>query len=145
MMTWFGRRRGKELLLIAASSRLIADTEAFLSGEYASHLSRHGDKVPGWAKLNQFAHGDIETLRRARRPLSARQPATFADPPEDAWRTAHELLAGDIIEHVGSDPWLLLHLQRNVLVPLELELMYEGDLTAFELVHMTRSALRSTL
>lgn len=144
-MTWFGLRQGKERTHVGASSRLIADTEAFVSGEYARHLRRHRDAVPGWAQLNQFAHGDIETLRRARRPPSARQPATFAHPPEEAWRTAHELLAGDIIELVGSDPWLLSHLQRNVLVPLELQLMYEGDLTAFELVHITRSALRSTL
>ncbi len=130
---------------MGASSRLIADTEAFLSGEYASHLRRHRDAVPGWAQLNQIAHGDIESLRSARRRLAARRPATFADPPEEAWRTAHELLAGEIIELVGGDPWLLSHLQLNVLVPLELQLMHEGDLTAFELVQFTRSALRSTL
>ena len=41
-----------------------------------------------------------------------------------------ELLAGRSIELVGSDPWLLSQLQRNVLVPLELQLMHEGDLTA---------------
>jgi hypothetical protein len=145
MVTWFGLRQGKERPPIGASSRLIADIEAFLSGEYAGHLRRHRDTVPGWAQLNQFAHGDIETLRTARRPLSARRPATFADPSEEAWTTAHELLAGEIIELVGSDPWLLSHLQRNVLVPLELHLMHEGDLTAFELVQFTRSALRSTL
>lgn len=141
---WFGLRQGKERPSMGASSRLIADTEAFLSGEYASHLRRHGDTLPGWAHLNQFAHGDIETLCRARRPPS-RRPATFADPPKEAWRTAHELLAGEILELVGIDPWLLSHLQRNVLVPLEFQLMHQGGLTAFELVQLTRSALRSTL
>lgn len=144
-MTWFGRRQGKERPPTGASSRLIADTEAFLSGEYASHLRRHSDTVPPWALLNQFAHADIETLHRARSPLSARQPVSFANPTQDAWRTAQDLLAGEIGELVGDDRWFLSHLQRNVLIPLELRLMYECDLTAFELVQLTRSALRSTL
>jgi hypothetical protein len=145
IVTWFGLRQGKEPPFTGTSSRLIADTEVYLSGEYANHLRRHGDTVPGWAQLNQFAHADIETLRRDRRRPSARQPAISANLPEEAWRTAHELLAGEIIELVGRDPLLLSHLQRNILIPLELKLMCERDLTAFELVQFARSALRSTL
>jgi hypothetical protein len=144
-MTWFGRRLDKKHPLMEDSSQLIADTEAFLAGNYAGRLLRNGEKVPGWAQLNQFAHGDIEILCRARRPPSSRRQGTLADPLEEAWRTAHELLSREITRFVRCDPWLLSHLQRSVLVPLELQLMHKDRLTAFELVEFTRMALRSTL
>jgi hypothetical protein len=143
-MAWFGSREGKEQPLFAASSRLIEDTEAFLSGDYASQLRRHGDAVPGWAQLNNFAHGNIEILHSARRPFVARKSANCAGRSEGAWSIAQRLLAGEIIQLVGTDPWILAHLQQCVLVPLELQLMCRKDLTAFELVQLTRSALRSS-
>jgi len=144
-MTWFGQREGRERLLTAASSRLIADTEAFLSGDYANHLGRHGDAVPGWAQLNALAHGDLESLWRSLRPPTTRRRATSVVRIEEAWRSARKLLAGEILELVQSDPGTLSQVQRCVLVPLELQLMHEGDLTAFELVQSTRSALGSSM
>jgi hypothetical protein len=144
-MTWFGRREGKERPLKAAGSRLVADTEAFLSGDYANHLRRQSDGVPGWAQLNNFAHGDIEALRRARRPFAARKQASFAERSEEAWRSAQRVLAGELIDLVDGDPGKLSHVQRCVLVPLELQLVHKGDLTAFELVQFTWAALRSSI
>jgi hypothetical protein len=145
-MVWAGWQEGdEERPLVAATARLIADTEAFVSGDYADHLRRHGDMVPGWARLNLLAHSDLERLRRARLPFSSRKPALFAKRTGDAWRSAIRVLADELIEVVESDSEMLSYVQRCALVPLELELMHEVDLTAFELVQFTRAALRSVI
>lgn len=75
----------------------------------------------------------------------ARRSATLADLTEESWRSAQNLLARELNELVGNDPGLLLEVQRHVLVPLELQLMRRDGLTAFELVELTRSALRSSI
>jgi hypothetical protein len=63
-MKWMGRTGGRGPRT-TPGDRLVADSEAFLSGDYASHLRRQGELVPGWAWLNVIAHGDLEDLRRA--------------------------------------------------------------------------------
>jgi hypothetical protein len=145
---WFGQRRGEGRALSAGSSPLIGDIEAFLSGYYADHLRRRSDAVPGWARLNSFAHGDLEILRRVRRPFATPSCAAFADWPEETWRIAEGVLASEVLEIVANDGEVLSRLQQTVLVPLELRLMdteAERGLTAFELVRFTRAALRSTI
>ncbi|HWD51441.1 MAG TPA: hypothetical protein VG412_03510 [Acidimicrobiales bacterium] len=156
-MAWFGKHNERERInerkryhererpLAAASSRLIADAEAFLSGDYADHLFRKFDMVPGWARLNAFAHGDLEKLRRARRSPVVRPPAMTADPAAEEWVIAHRILADELLELVDGDAELLGHVQESVLVPLEFVLMHEDDLTAFDLVQFTRAALRSSI
>jgi hypothetical protein len=143
-MAWFGHH-DQERPLTAASSRLIADAEAFLSGNYADHLGRQRDIVPGWARLNTFAHGDLLSVRRARRPQMVRPPAAIADPGADEWGIAQQILADELLELVDGDAELLGHVQESVLVPLEFILMKEDDLTAFDLVQFTRAALRSCI
>jgi hypothetical protein len=141
-MRWFGPRHGEERSVAMACSRLIADAEAFLSGNYADHLARQTEAVPGWARLNAFAHGDLRTIRRVRWPFGVRGPTALADRTDEAWKIAQRVLADQVLEIVGGDPVTLLRVQESVLVPLELLLMYERSLTAFELVQITRAALR---
>lgn len=146
-MTWFGSRKEVDRPLVSASSRLIADTEAFLSGQYADHLQRHRDAVPAWARLNALAHGDLATLGQDRRTLSATRLAAIANSPEEVWRRAEQLLAAELLEFVDDDPEKLSCVQKSVLVPLELSLILvevERGLSAAELVQATRSALRSS-
>ena len=143
--TTYVKREHKKRPLVAASSRLVADAEAFLSGDYSNQLRRHSDPVPGWARLNSLAHGDIETLRRTRGPISAKKPSIVVTRTDEAWRSALRVLSGELIELVDGDSAFLSRLQRCVLVPLEFQLMHEGDLTAFELVQFTRAALRSCI
>src|SRR5580658_6359799 len=76
-MTWFWRRGGQDRPLIAAASRMVGDAEAFLAGGYEEYLRRHGEYVPTWARLNAFAHGDLESLQRLRR---------FSDFTDLGWR-----------------------------------------------------------
>ena len=142
---WFGQDKAGERPLPAASSRLIADAEAFLSGDYASHLCRKRDIVPGWAWLNTFAHGDLRSLQRARQPQVIGPSALVSEPAAEEWSIARCVLADELLELVDGDPEMLGHVQESVLVPLEFLLMHEEDLTAFELVQFTRAALRSSI
>jgi hypothetical protein len=142
---WFGPDKAGERPLPAASSRLIADAEAFLSGDYANHLCRQRDIVPGWAWLNTFAHGDLRSLRRARRPPVIGPSAVVSQPEAEEWGIARRVLADELLELVAGDAEMLAHLQEIVLVPLEFLLMHEDDLNAFDLVQFTRAALRSSI
>ena len=147
-MRWFGSGGGDERPLTASSARLVADTEAFLAGRYASHLRHHHDAVPAWARLNRLAHGDLASLHQCRRPFAATKSAAFADWTEESWRRAQQRLATELLELVDNDPDKLSHVQRSVLVPLELRLIQierERNVTALELVQSTRSALRSSI
>ena len=98
--------------------------------------------VPGWARLNALAHGEVLILPVRQHLAMAKKSATLADLTEESWRSAQNVLARELNQLVGNDSSLLLEVQTHVLVPLELQLMRRGDLTAFELVEFTRSALR---
>jgi hypothetical protein len=139
---WFDPPGGEELPLFEASSRLITDAEAFLSGNYVDHLRRHSAVVPGWGRLTAFAHGDLDDLKRVRQPLVERKPARIAESTEEAWRIALQVLAEELMDLVNGDSRFFSLVQRNVLVPLEFELMAEEDLTPLDLVQFTRAALR---
>jgi hypothetical protein len=144
-MRWFRARHTGDRKFELASSRLISETEAFMTGDLAGRLGRRSVPIPGWARLNSLAHGDLHGLRTTRHLAMARRSATLADLTEESWRSAQNLLARELNELVGNDPGLLLEVQRHVLVPLELQLMRRDGLTAFELVELTRSALRSSI
>lgn len=145
-MRWFGRPGGNGPHS-AAGSRLIVDAEAFLAGDFAGHLRSQDEIVPAWARLNNLAHGDLQSLRQARRAFVPTSSAAL-DWTETTWRNAERVLANELLEFVENDPEVLSRVQRTVLVPLELELMRteaERGLTAFELVQSTRTALRSSI
>jgi hypothetical protein len=143
---WFGDHGVKSRSLSVDADRLNSDAEAFLAGIYEDHVRRRDHIVPGWARLNKFAHGDLRIVRQATRSFATLKAAAFADWPEEAWRSAQRIVAGEVLQRMGDDPAQLLHLQRTVLVPLELELLRveaTSGLTALQLVQATRLALRS--
>jgi len=123
---------------------LIADTEAFLSGDYATYLKKRRRDVPGWAWLNSFAHGELTTLRvtqQSRQLVSASRLAGA----EKAWSQAQSIMGRDLLRIVQDDPQRLMLVQQSILVPLELRLMEletNSGLTAYDLVQATRAALR---
>jgi len=68
-----------------------------------------------WVWTNLLAHGSEESLVAERRVAPFRMMTA-----EDRWHAARSYLAGEVLdlaEHYGP----LLSLQRNVLVPLELQ------------------------
>jgi hypothetical protein len=147
-MRWFRQRKDEEEPVSAATYRLIDDTEAFLSGDYANHLRRRRDIIPGWARLNTLAHGDLESVRHVGQPFAGTMPARFADWSEKTWKIAERVLAKEVLDLVDNNSGTLLRAQHTVLVPLELQLMRteaESGLTALEVVQSTRAALRSSI
>ena len=143
-MTW-SNRRSRLRSATNASRRLITDIEAFLSGDYATCLQRHGEAVPWWASLNRPAHGDLRDLQEAQRPLPGRNDPIEAS-LSDAWICAERLLVREVLAFVDGDSDLLRLVQRSVLVPLELHLIEQAAtsaLTALELVQAARQALRA--
>jgi hypothetical protein len=145
-MTWFERRRRKHWAPSASALQLVTETEAFLSGGYADHLTRTGLVVPTWAWLNGIAHGDLQTLADSSGPSIGKPWLFIAQRPEDFWWDAQRLLATELLKFVGNDATMLVRVQCSVLVPLEFELMrdeVDTGLTAYEIVRKARSALRS--
>jgi hypothetical protein len=146
-MKWLGQGRSNERLLAAGAARLIADTEAFLAGDYAKKLRLSGVTVPPWAQLNVLAHAGFKSFVEATAPIDVRPSLSEANWPEESWRCARRVLASEILRFVGNDPEILCRVQQSVLVPLEFQLMDDEEktgLTAFELVQVTRAALRAT-
>ncbi len=145
--SWAGRRNRGSRFSTSTSDRLIADTEAFLSGHYADGLRRRGEPVPGWAWLNRLAHGDIARIAQVRRSLDMK-PARSSSRSEEAWRSAEVLLADELLDLIANDAASLSHVQRTVLVPLELELIgteANVGLSALQLVQSTRAALHPSI
>jgi hypothetical protein len=151
----------------ADAAQLVAETEAFLSGEVLCRFLRSGHVAPGWAWLNAFAHGDLGCIRQVRR-LCTEESATLADAQEEAWtvsdplenswrevavkqeawRSAERVLADELLKLVDDDNEMLRRIQACALLPLELQLLdFKGRdaLSPFELVQSTRAALRSIL
>lgn len=162
---WF-RRKERRARTLDCDVQLIVETEAFLSGRILTYLRRAGCPVPGWARLNAFAHGDFHRIQQVRRTCDANpglpngwQGEVWAVPDpledswraglleEDAWRRAERVLVDEILALADGDLEKLHCIQRRTLVPLELRLIEmearEG-LTAFDLVRCTRAALRSS-
>jgi hypothetical protein len=96
---------------------LAAGLEALLSGGYVEYLERRGDYVPPWAWTNLLAHADENRLRWA---ATSRVQALGND---DVWRQARSFLAGEVLDAAGRTGSLFA-LQSEVLVPLELDLVW---------------------
>jgi hypothetical protein len=95
----------------AAQRRLVKECQAFLNGEFAEFGVPAGEPVPVWAWINLLAHGTEEQLRR-----EAIMPAG-----SDNWHRARSLLADRVLADAVADGSSLAEIQRDVLVPLELE------------------------
>jgi hypothetical protein len=140
-MTWLAGRQRRKRSLAEAIDRMIAETEAFLSGDYVDHLRRLDVTVPAWAQLNVFCSWGP----RRRRTFRWQGSKGTADASEEAWRSTVRVLAGMLIDLVDGDRRMLHIVQRQILVPLEFELMDKDDLTPFELLRYMRTAFRSNI
>jgi hypothetical protein len=103
-----GRRRRK-----TDERRLVKECEAFLEGKFAESAVPAGELVPVWAWVNLLAHGTEDQLRR-----EVLMPASVDD-----WHRARALLAARLLAAAGARDTSLTVIQRDVLVPLELDVM----------------------
>jgi hypothetical protein len=92
--------------------RLVAESEAYLTGRYAHWRLARREAVPGWAWLNTLAHGSIDDL-----VAMTAADSNNADLEELVADTARELLS--LMKRTGVS---LVVLQRSMLLPLETRL-----------------------
>lgn len=100
---------------------MVDDCEAFLLGSYEKHLESQSLPVPVWAWLNVLAHGSADEIRAA---------ADESRVTTGGWRAARAYLAAELLvaETRGQS---LASLQRDVLVPLELQLAARPDVRSW--------------
>ena len=96
-----------------AETALVEECQAFLDGAYAEVANASEAPIPVWAWMNLLAHGTEVELRGAADALGE----------GDSWRQARAFLAGELLEVVGKGGVTLMHLQHEVLVPLELDVL----------------------
>lgn len=97
--------------------RLVRECEAFLSGRLAEEMERDEDPLPAWAWCNMLAHGTPRQLRAmAGGSLLQRFEAS------EAWERGLCFLAREILALVDEHRCTVEDIQRQVLVPLELEM-----------------------
>ncbi|MDA8301258.1 MAG: hypothetical protein M0005_06865 [Actinomycetota bacterium] len=107
-----------------AGQELSADCEAFLSGRLAERFGSGVTSVPAWTWTNLLAHGSEEDLQAELRRSAA--PGLG----ERRWRRARTYLAGEVLREARSSG-SLARLQREVLVPLELDLARSSEVVAW--------------
>lgn len=119
---------------------LTDEAQAFLDGRYAEHLSERSVWVPPWAWTNLLAHGSEDAVHGAAREIDGGVPATRG------WQAARGYLATELLRTAGPDGSLHA-LQRDVLVPLELDLARRRDVAGWtpqHWVNVVRAALRES-
>ena len=92
--------------------------DAFLAGRYADWLSNANRSVPAWAWVNKVAHATIEEIHT----LAMSSPPATAPAATVPWHRVSALLAKEVLVAVGDDKCRLAALQREALVPAELQL-----------------------
>ncbi|HTN80249.1 MAG TPA: hypothetical protein VMK16_11285 [Acidimicrobiales bacterium] len=92
---------------------LVAECESFLGGAYVERCEARGVSVPAWAWMNVLAHGTEAEIR-----------AAAANRPEhDDGRQALAFVAGELVDLIDDGSLDLEVFQRDVLVPLELDVL----------------------
>jgi hypothetical protein len=135
---WHRRRRNEPA---SDSCDVWSEAEAFLRGTYAEHLISHGRRVPSWAWLNRVAHGteaDLAVL------VGGEHPWDGSTIGHTGWHRMVSFLAADLLALARATDQTVSALQREVLVPLELELAREDNhrrLGAAQLVSVALAAL----
>jgi hypothetical protein len=95
------------------AAELVEDCEAFLDGLYAELCESRGAPVPVWAWMNLLAHGTEEQLRTC----------VIPHPSGSAWHQARRFLACELLDATTGGRTSLAELQRDVLVPIELDVL----------------------
>jgi hypothetical protein len=96
-----------------SAAGMVEECEAFIDGRAAELAGARGAPVPVWAWMNLLAHGTEDDLR---------YEAT-APPGSDRWRQARAFVAAELVDRIDSGRVSLAEFQRDVLMPLELDVM----------------------
>jgi hypothetical protein len=97
---------------------LVAECEAFFSGQYAQYLDNENRPIPVWAWLNVLAHGSEDDITA----LAAGEPPRRTFPETAVWHQALAFLAQELMSQAARRGRPVADLQCSTLVPLELEL-----------------------
>jgi hypothetical protein len=95
------------------AEQLIEECESFLAGGSVWLCEARREPVPVWAWMNVLAHGTESELRAAAQDR----------PPNDEGRQALAFVAGELVELIDTGVVELEAFQRDVLVPLELDVI----------------------
>lgn len=108
-----------------------AEVEAFLTGRIVDHLVAHKTPLPVWAVVNRLAHADHDELVRL---VGGDGLDRLAHPsrPVQAWAEHERFIAAHLLATSGSTPDRLDRIQREVLVPFELELIERSRVEPFD-------------
>jgi hypothetical protein len=104
-------------------------------------MESHGRRVPSWAWLNRVAHGTEADLSAL---IGGEHPWDGSTNGNTGWHRMVSFLAADLLALARATDQTLSALQREVLVPLELELAREDNhrrLNAAQLVSVALAAL----
>lgn len=96
------------------SHRALREAQAVLCGRAVEWFEEQNTRIPGWAWVNQLAHAT---------PVRLRQLVTighYGHP--SSWDCALGASAAELVT-AGGSPAGILRLQREALVPLELDLL----------------------
>ena len=96
-----------------SAAGLVEECEAFIDGQAAELAGAWGVPVPVWAWMNLLAHGTEDELRDEAAAL----------PGSDRWRQARAFVAGELVDLIDAGRVSLAEFQREVLMPLELDVM----------------------
>jgi len=138
-MWWRGKRDGQPSDDGGGLGTGVGDEcEAFLAGRLARYLGAAGQPVPPVGWLNQVAHGTPAELSALARTSS------MGTPPPSRWARTVGYLARSLLERSRETCRTIEELQRELLVPLELELIAMpecADLDPADIVRITLARL----
>jgi hypothetical protein len=136
-MAWCWRRNSNpEPDPGAGSEDVGAECEAFLAGRYLEVAVRRDGPIPGWVWLNRLAHTSVTELVEL---------SELDHDLGNSWGHVLAALAGDVLAYCRFAGVDVLSLQRDVLVPLELQVMNFNASTVLapqQLVQLVRDTLR---
>jgi hypothetical protein len=133
---WRKRKRQREPVVNAAvfDSGLGDECEAYLAGQLAAYLRDARRPVPAVGWLNQVVHATTNELALLAVGTTNTVPAT-------TWQRAVGYLARTVLERARETGRPIDELQRDLLLPLELELLGHPDAVDFDPADLVRLAL----
>src|SRR5947209_5692555 len=123
-MSWWKNRRSADPQLPSQTAAGDTGTEiceeagAFLLGRSAELFSRRREMVPWWAWLNAVAHRGPRELAELARNAGEESGSGAARGP-----LAAAVIAAALLKQSGGEEAAVSRLQRDRLIPLELELL----------------------
>lgn len=111
---------------------LVEECESFLAGGYVERCEACGEPVPVWAWMNVLAHGTDAELRAAAANRSE----------GDEGHQALAFVAGELVDLIDDGCVDLEELQRDVLMPLELDVIACPAATRWSAAELVSALLR---